>query len=614
MIERLELRRWRAFDHVDIAFKPGTTFLVAPNGVGKTSLLLGLTWALFGDHSNVDAKTCVRIGHNNAEAAVTLVLRNGDRLVIHRTITAAGKANVDYSDGEHPINEATATQLLTAEFGAAIEIAARLAVIRGSGKDDGELQLREHLYETFGVSGLRRAAASASKLHKEAAAARKKLRTASRTQLANRGQLGAVAEKLRSDLEDLSAQRDSLAIAVTEAVRAHQAVAKWKEHDAAVDERARAVTDLLARAARQGIVAADLDELAEAIAATLDANHSTAEDAQTRQTEARAQALAARTALGLLESHDPSCPTCARPFHGDELQRAIAAQINSLTFAQARIDSIGDDLRQLADEQEQLEALRGRVAELRSPIPEPDEPRAIGDTEAALAAAQAALRQHDELAGSVTSERDAIVAQLENDDELQAAYAAERVAWRREALAQASAAALAGTAERLANEYIEPLSQQVRWRWKALFGEDGLQLRPDGTIVRAVGDRQLPWNQLSSGEQVWARLVASLLVLRSSTTLPFAWLDEPLEHLDPRARRIVATDLATSTQSGQPAQMIVTTYEHTLARQLAEDVPDTHLRQINRTEPVELPPRRRGDRPESEEHAPTANGEATPAA
>ena len=82
-------------------------------------------------------------------------------------------------------------------------------------------------------------------------------------------------------------------------------------------------------------------------------------------------------------------------------------------------------------------------------------------------------------------------------------------------------------------------------------------------------------------------------MLRSSTTLPFAWLDEPLEHLDPHARRIVASDLASSTRSGRPAQLIITTYEHTLARQLAEDLPGTHLRYINRTESRERPPRHR---------------------
>jgi exonuclease SbcC len=599
MIERLELRRWRAFDHVAIDLKPGTTFLVAPNGVGKTSLLLGLTWALFGDYSNVDAKACVRIGHDTAEATVTLGLTDGDRLIVHRTITAVGKSSVDYSDGHQSVPAPRASELLVEEFGAPIEIAARLAVIRGSGKDDGELQLREHLYDVFGVSGLRRAAAAASKLHKEAVAARKRLRTASRTQLANRRQLAAEAENLRNELDDLADRRVRLSAAVTEAVRAQNTIGEWEQYDAAISTRVRSVADFLQVATDDGIVATNLDELAEAVGLALTANRASAEEVRSRQDEARAQALASRTALDLLEGHDPFCPTCARPFQGDELRRAVQSQRASLSTAQARIENTAVELAQLADRRRRLEVMDARTAELSRPIPEPDQLRPTSDTEAEVEVPQAALRQHDERAGSVTRELARIVAQLENDEEVQASYAAERIAWRREAVAQASTEALWSTAERLAEEYIEPLSRQVRWRWKALFGEDGLQLRPDGTIVRVVGERQLPWQQLSSGEQIWARLVASVLILRTSTTLPFAWLDEPLEHLDPRARRIVATDLATSTQSGGPAQLIVTTYEHTLARQLAEDLRDTHLRQINRTEMFAIPSRRWEDHPET---------------
>lgn len=595
MIERLELHRWRAFDHVAIDLKPGTTFLVAPNGVGKTSLLLGLTWALFGDHVDVDAKSCVRIGHDSAESTVTLSLRNGDRLIVHRTITAAGRSAVDYSDGDRAVPAPKADELLAAEFGAPVEIAARLAVIRGSGRGDGELQLREHLYDAFGVSGLRQAAVAAKKLHKEAVATRKKLRTASRTQLANRDQLTAEAENLRKGLDDLATRRVPLATKLSDAVRTQNTFEKWNEHDAALTARNSAVAEFLELAAGEGIVVMSLDELTRSASAALVSNQASVQEAQSRQDEARAQALAATAALALLQAHDPSCPTCARPFHGDELQRAVEAQHESLAAARSRIESTANDLTDLADRQARLKETEHRATELSRAIPAPDEPRPPDDPELSIAAAQAALREHDELTGSVTGEHNAIVVQLENDDEMKAAYAAERVAWRREALTQASVAALSGTAERLAQEYIEPLSQDVRWRWKALFGEDGLQLRPDGTIVRVVGDRQLPWEQLSSGEQIWARLVASLLVLRASTTLPFAWLDEPLEHLDPRARCTVATDLATSTQSGRPSQLIVTTYEHTLARQLAEDLPDAHLRQINRTDLYEIPPRRRQD-------------------
>jgi hypothetical protein len=124
------------------------------------------------------------------------------------------------------------------------------------------------------------------------------------------------------------------------------------------------------------------------------------------------------------------------------------------------------------------------------------------------------------------------------------------------------------------------LNRLRRQRCAALFGEDGLQVRPVGPSFGSSVDRELPWSQLSSGEQIWARLVATLLVLRSSTALPFAWLDDPLEHLDPSARRIVASDKASATSSGRPARLIITTYEHTLARRLAEDLPGTHLRSL----------------------------------
>lgn len=601
MIERLELHRWRAFDRVGIDLTSGTTFLVAPNGVGKTSLLLGLTWGLFGEHSNVDAKSCVRVGHDEAVAVVNLLLGDGRRLVIHRTITTTGKADVECRLDEQLITPADADGLLVAEFGAPIEIAARLAVIRGSGKDDGELQLREHLYDAFGVSGLRRAAASASKLHKDAVAARKKLRTASRTRLANRSELAATAGQLQRELDSLGAERDRLVASLSQASRIRRAASEWSDYDATLDAHAHAVSRVLEEAAAAGLAANALDDLLAATEESLAAIKSREDEARARQGEARAQALAARAALDLLEGHDPSCPTCARPFHGDELDRAVAAQGDSFDLAQSRLRLSDEELRQLSQERDGVEAIRAEAMKLRVAPAQPDSPRPTGDVEAVVAAAGAALQQHDERTGRVASERDAIATQLASDVEMREAYEAELVAWRREALSQAATAALTGTAERLAEDYIEPLSEQVRWRWKALFGEDGLQLRPDGTIVRVVGDRELPWSQLSSGEQLWARLVASLLVLRSSTKLPFAWLDEPLEHLDPRARRIVATDLATSTQAGRPRQLIVTTYEHTLARQLSEDLPDTYIRQINRSEAVELPPRRRAEPPDADD-------------
>ncbi|MGH2476908.1 MAG: AAA family ATPase, partial [Candidatus Limnocylindrales bacterium] len=48
MIRRLTLQNWRAYDHLELEFQPGATFVVAPNGIGKSSIVEGARFALFG--------------------------------------------------------------------------------------------------------------------------------------------------------------------------------------------------------------------------------------------------------------------------------------------------------------------------------------------------------------------------------------------------------------------------------------------------------------------------------------------------------------------------------------------------------------------------------------
>lgn len=583
MIERLELERWRAFDEISLDFNPGTTFLVAPNGVGKTSLLLGLTWALFGESSKVDAASCVRLGADDAVAVVTIRLGDDARLVIRRHITTAGKTTTSFTHSGRRIDTTHGEDLLCKEFGASLDVAARLAVIRGSGWEQGELDLHEHLYDTFGVTELRQAAARAVQLAKAAVAARKKVRSAARVQLANRDQLAAEADQLGRTLEELDTQRSALAEQLSDARRALQLLEEWQRYEQGTSERDEAIGALLVEAAGAGVDAGDLAGLLKSIGNAIARNEADLATARDELMRAQAQELAAESALGLLEGHDPECPTCARPFHGGELQRSLDAQRTSLDHARDRARQATAVIASAKAESRLLGDLRAQATGLSDlPCP-PRSARPEGHLDELLMEAEHVLREHDQLAGSIARERAMLVEQLTADDDARAAEVTERAAWRREAVMQAAAATLTQTANRTATEHIEPLSRQVRWRWKALFGEDGLQLRPDGSIVRVVNDRELRWESLSSGEQIWARLVANLLILQASTTLPFAWLDEPMEHLDPRARRIVATDLATATRSGRPAQLIVTTYENAIAKQLAEDVADASIRLIDRT-------------------------------
>ena len=149
--------------------------------------------------------------------------------------------------------------------------------------------------------------------------------------------------------------------------------------------------------------------------------------------------------------------------------------------------------------------------------------------------------------------------------------------FRLEGLAAAAERAFTETADLIMAQQVETLVAEVSRRWKKTFGREGLHLSADGSITRRVGGRTLSFGALSGGERVWALLVTRLLVAGASTRAPFIWLDEPLEHLDPRLRRIVAGTLAMASSRAGLRQVVVTTYEAQIAQQLMEDVPSASL-------------------------------------
>lgn len=583
MIERLKLRRWRAFDSIDLGFERGTTFLVAPNGVGKTSLLLGMAWAIFGEQARVDARECIRAGANSAEAEVALVLVDGRRVFIRRTIAQKGKPTTDHELDGQPLTEETLLALLHETFGAEPGVAAQLSMMVGGGHVASEraLDLEDHLYQAFGVTQLRAAAEQAAAIARAAVKQRETLRSVAKQGLADRTSQEMELARLEQAVQDAQQAREALASALESANQARDNAAAWHRYEAQRSRRQEALAELMSTA-----LDLNLDGDADGLAAAVDAATSGLRGELTEITEhitdARARALAAQSAIAMLDTEEPSCPTCLRPFHGGELDQALLEQRNDADAA------VQDEARwrQAAARLEERLARLDKFRQVLSQVPaepsQPVDPPFDGDPAAAVSAALAALQDHDTQTGRTAHERDVIARALMDDDDQQRAEQAQQLAYRREAVTRAAATALADAADQLTRGYIEPLSEQIKWKWKALFGEEGLQLKPNGTIVRVVGDRELPWNSLSGGERIWARLVTHLLVLATSTRLPFAWFDEPLEHLDPRARRAVAAALATATRTGGPQQLIVTTYEHVIARQLAADVPEATIRYVRR--------------------------------
>lgn len=586
MIRRLYLTQWRSYDHLDIALEPGTTFVVAPNGVGKSSLVMAMAWGVYGDYSAIDARECIRGNATEASVGVELELPSGRHVTIERTVRLKGKGRFTASvDGESLAADAL-SQLYEDEFSVAPAVAARLALMAGRGDPaaPSTLNLEDHLYRAFGVDNLVVNAQTARQAATRAARVRKETRASDRQRLADREQTGI---ELASAENDAAAARRSAAeakAALNECANELETARRLAAHEAEVKHREALVQDLLAA------VRATLDEDAET---GLDSPERVQErivgqlaelevqDARTSEDERSSQVAkaAAELALNLLATPTPTCPTCLRPLDGHELEHAIAQQ-------RALRDEAEDELRSISV---RLSTTRERMARLRELVdqlerlapPQPPTiagaPRQVDELEDQHARLLEQLEQANQHLGDAEARMARLQKSLDDDDHAAQQNEVLVQAFRDEALAEAAATAIEAARDRAVEALIEPIAHEVRSRWKRLFDDDGLVLKPDGSMIRLIAGRELSWASLSGGEQAWARIIAHLLIVGSSTTLPFVWFDEPLEHLDPRLRATAAATLAGATQHGGPRQLIVTTYEDALAEQLAAGRRDAHL-------------------------------------
>ena len=192
MIHRLRLRNWRSYEDLDLRLNPGTTFVVAPNGVGKTSLVYGLAWAVFGKHSSVDPKACIRVAAESTEVQVEFELPDGRRLSISRTAKRRGAPTATYEMNGTRLTESSALAEMEQALRIELPVAGRLSMMLGGGHiaANDTLNLESHLHHAFGVTHLLSAAQTAQSVAREAEKARAALRSTTKRRMENRAALG----------------------------------------------------------------------------------------------------------------------------------------------------------------------------------------------------------------------------------------------------------------------------------------------------------------------------------------------------------------------------------------------------------------------------------------
>ena len=578
MIHQLRLRNWRSYEGLDLRLDPGTTFVVAPNGVGKTSLVYGLAWGVFGQHSSVDPRTCIRAGAESAEVQVEFELPGGRQFSVSRTVKRRGAPTATYQMNGARLSKSSALAEMEQSLGTELPVAGRLSMMLGGGHiaSNTTLSLESHLHHAFGVAHLSRAAETAQSVAREAEKARTAFRSTTRQRMENRAELESEIAALEAQITHLRqrgtelAQVRDAAAAQRSLVERHLALAEQLEQYEQRRSRLMAtIQNLLSRPVSP--------DSKESIRSELRAELETSERAIAEITEgavtARSVITATEQAVRLLDGDHAVCPTCMRPLPHEDRASAISIHRTQWADAQAEARSLEEasGARQM-----HAQAVSRLLAELEALQPPSIHSEDVNVPTRAAADAlyqqtSADLDEHNRQLGGVQSRLESLKSQIASDDQIQLEERDLRLVYRREAAAFAGAKVLREAADHVIKSRIEPMADEVRGRWKHLFTNNGLTFRPDGSITRIRDGEELGWETLSGGERTWARIVTHLIIMGTTTSLPFAWFDEPLEHLDPQLRHAVAATLATATRGGSPRQLLVTTYEHGIAQQLADD-------------------------------------------
>lgn len=591
MIRRLVLKDWRNYDDVRIAFNPGTTFVVALNGVGKTSLVEAARFALFGTIQ--DAAAAVKAGSKSATATVELELPSGRLLTLSRTLTTKTSKRTPPPepvldlDGA-PLAQTDLETLIFSEYEAESAVLARLTMpaLSTEAETPSSMGLDEHLGQIYGLQRLTDAAGRMAER---------------RTQLERRvTSVKATNSSAAQQLEDLRTEVEEAEVASATAEQLNETAQleyqQAQENQTAREQAAAWKTQAATRAAEVRDITANLtDVLGEPItaddtglaiiSAQVDQHRTALSDieVQLRVNEAKASTLRAnlerlRVAV---DAHD-DCPVCRRA-----LDDTTAGHASEATHAE--LAALADEaslLKNLRAEAEAtnsaLEALRRRAQRLTPLPPRPAEPPSRDD-EPSLELHQS--RRTSAMEGLIESRTKLKLAQHALRSAQDADAAMRELADLFTQLATLTVAIDAATATRdeILNEAVKPLASAVNERWTQLFPDRGtLDTRADGTVTRTVNQHELPFSSFSAGEGAGLTLLIRLVITHMASNADFCWFDEPLEHMDPDTRRHVASMLTRAASGGTALrQIVLTTYEEPLARQLQERDPHhVHLRDV----------------------------------
>lgn len=571
MITLVRLSNWRAYRDVELQMESGTTFLVAMNGVGKSSLLEAVQWAL--TRTTKQDSERIRKGERTAEVEVHLLAGSTPVRIRRRLSLGTGKkplktpkVEVTTWIGDDEVPEDDFFDRLASTWGADNEFVSRIAFLDDRLiEQNDEPNLRAHLCQAFELDHLeaeakrlepeiREALKVANSAHQSIKVAKRDLEEAEEQVTAQTTALRAAQEQEAVIRNKVRATREALETATTRA-NERERQAKWDLGAAAIIEDAEPHAGPIAQGA----------DLRAALQAARHAAERQAEDARAEKVRLTERITSLETALRALDGAESECPVCRRPLDSDSRAHAREAHAHDRALTEELLVEVNVDqptmlVTALGDLLTRAERLGDRPPEV------PDDDIDVDETRRLAAEAQSELEALLLELGSLrtqvtasTAHRDRLVAEADATDVAAALF-------RYHAHLTAAKTALEATVSDVLAAQVGPVGSEVSNRWTGVFpNRPGLIVDMDGNISRDLNGEELPYTSFSSGEKTVARLLFRLATLITTTNVPFCWIDEPLEHLDDKSKLLVARTLAMFGRDGLVKQIFVTTFQEELA-------------------------------------------------
>lgn len=602
MINRVEMSNWRAYDHQEFQFEPGITFIMGPNGKGKTSILEAIAYALTGEPSTV-ADRGKLLRNPDKLAVVRLHFSvDGQEYVVERSqsfkraedaiLTRGGSKKAIASSHRRATSEIEQLMRVSSDFLQRIIYMAEGDVFRFLSEPPGEaldLQIRQVLGLTQMDQFLSALEMAEREIKNKRVALQDLSEQTERLKVRDGDALRRQVGALNARREQLLAQLRSIQNEIAQFKRENEDVMRL----APLLNQAQTLSadSEFWHSAQRTPVVQLYNELEQGLTHAQEA----LQQNQVTQARLEGEQSAYQKILDLLvpyagRAETLPCPVCGKPMTSGERDKITQDIQSNIQHTQEELASLRAQRTDFTREHDTLRARVSSLRELRNVLAhgtfrsissESSIANLMESTQSQQTRFQSESRNLEARAKQV--EQEIAESEREKSQYLAIEQSLQRLGFdspeqAREAIVALETRALAlRAADRAARETLtrqrnvdmRSIYTQVARAWESFAGQGTWQMELDDAGLPILQDqqgRQLDLSQFSGGEKTALLIILHTIIAHYFSKSDFLLIDEPLEHLDPINRRSLIRFLVEAYNQGMFKQAVIATFEEALVR------------------------------------------------